>query len=90
MGNNKNKIAKNIYEKKTQAELASFLHATCFSPVESTLIKAVKNGNFETWPGLTAELIAANLPKQEATFLRHFDQTRKNPDQQKVRNYHWR
>ena len=44
---------KNVYEKKTQAEIASFLYATCFSPVKSTLIKAVNNGNFVTWTGLT-------------------------------------
>ena len=77
MGNNKNNIVNNLYENKTQAELASFLHSTCFSPVKSTLIKAAKNGNFETWPGLTVELISANLPKPEATVLGNFDQTRK-------------
>ena len=35
--------------------------------VKPTLTKAVKNGNMETWPGLTAEIISKNLPKSEAT-----------------------
>ena len=50
----KNNPVKNIYEKKTQAELARLLHETSFSPVESNLIKAVNNLKFVTWQGLTA------------------------------------
>ena len=45
---------KNVYEKKTQAEIESFLHATCFSPVKLALIKAVNNGNFVTCTWLTS------------------------------------
>ena len=43
-----------MFTKKTQAELATFLHVTCFSPVKSTLVEAIKNGKFSTWTGLTA------------------------------------
>ena len=67
-----------FYENKTQAELASFLHATCFNPVKPTFIKAVKNGKFSTWTGLKAKLIATHLPKSEATIFGNLDQTRKN------------
>ena len=49
VGDNENNIVKNVYGKK-QSELATFLHETFFSPVKSTLVKAVKNGNFVTWP----------------------------------------
>ena len=70
-----------LTKKKTQAYLASFSHSTCFSPVESTLIKDVNNGHFATCPGLTAGLIAAHLTKSEATIFGHLDQTRKTPDQ---------
>ena len=52
-----------MFMKKNQVDLAGFLHATGFSPVNSTLIKDVNNENFATWPGLTAELIASHLPK---------------------------
>ena len=55
-----------------------FLHATCYSPGKSTLTKAVNNGNLETWPGLTSELISGHLPKPEATIFWHLDQTPKD------------
>jgi hypothetical protein len=38
-------------------ELINYLHATAFSPVKSTWIKAIKNGNFATWPGLTEHAV---------------------------------
>ena len=74
----KKPLVNNVYEKKSQAQPASFLHATCFNPVKSTLTKAVKNVNFATCPWLTSELITANLPKLEANVFGNLDQTRKN------------
>ena len=35
--------------------LIPYLQACCFSPAKSTFLKAIKNGNFLTWPGLTAK-----------------------------------
>ena len=67
-----------MFMKNFQAELATFLYATCFSPVKSTFIKAAKNGNFPTWPGLMIKLIAAHLQKSEATIFGLLDQTLKN------------
>ena len=80
----KKNLVNNVYENKTQSELGSFLHATCFIPVKSTFIEDVNNGNLSIWPGLTEELIAAHLPKSEATFLGHLDQIIETPDPQKV------
>ena len=78
MGDNENNLVNNIDENETQEELASFLHPTCFSPVKLTFIKAVKNRNFATWPGLTAKLIAVHLPKSRVTIFGNLDQTQKN------------
>ena len=55
-----------------------FLYATCFSPVNLTLIKAIKNLNLETWLGLTANLISKNIPKLEANNFGNLDQSPKN------------
>lgn len=55
-----------------------FLHAACGSPVPSTWIKAINNGHFATWPGLTAELVRKHLPKSTATIKGHLNQQRKN------------
>ena len=55
----------------TKKELVRFLHDVCFFPVISTWIKAIINGNFATFPGLTAELVSKYLPKEEPTILGH-------------------
>lgn len=60
------------------ADQMEFLHAALFSPVVSTLTKAIKNGHLATWPGLTVENIRKYLPKSLATAKGHLDQTRKN------------
>lgn len=65
-------------KKKTIEELVQFLHASCCNPSPSTFIVAVKNGNFITWPGLTAELIEKYLPPSSATIKGHLKQERKN------------
>jgi hypothetical protein len=41
------------HDNSNQKELINYLHAACFSPVKSTWITAIKNGNFTSWPGLT-------------------------------------
>ena len=42
-----------IQKSQTKSDLAKYLHACCFSPAPSTLIRAINNGNLITWPGLT-------------------------------------
>jgi hypothetical protein len=46
--------------------------------VKATLLKAVKNGNFRSFPGLTAENVAQYCPdKANATVLGHLTQVQK-------------
>ena len=52
-------------------DLAIYYHRAVFCPVPSTLITETNNGNFSTWPGLTAELISRHLPKSLATAKGH-------------------
>ena len=75
-----------MFTKKKPNRVSKFLNATHFSPLESTLIKAINNASFATCPGLNKELIAANLPKSEATALGHLDQRMENIGQQKGGN----
>ena len=63
-----------IKKKQPKATLAQYLHATCFSPVPSTFIKAIQNNNFITWPGLTTKLIQRHLPPSIATEKGHIRQ----------------
>ncbi len=73
-----------INHHKTKSQLVKFLHAACFSPATSTFLRAFKNGNFITWPGLTEKLITKFLPTSEATIKGHLNQERKN--QQSTKN----
>jgi hypothetical protein len=38
------------HDNNNQKDLINYLHAACFSPVNSTWIKAIKNGDFSSWP----------------------------------------
>ena len=73
-----------ITKDKTKLDLASYYHASLFSPSISTFVKAINNRNLLTWPGLTSlnfnELIGTSL----ATELGHLDQARKISAQQNL------
>ena len=43
----------NAYQTNKIPELIQFLHATAFSPVPTTWIRAIQRGFFQSWPGLT-------------------------------------
>ena len=42
-----------VYDLPSVEALVHYMHATTGFPVKYTCIKAIKNGNFESWPGLT-------------------------------------
>jgi hypothetical protein len=49
-----------------------------FSPVKSTWIAAIKNGNFMSWPGLTESAVDKYLSKSSAKVKGHLSQQRMN------------
>jgi hypothetical protein len=54
-------------DNNNQKYLINYLHAACFSPVKSTWITAIINGNFLLWPGLTEHAVEKHLSKSTAT-----------------------
>ena len=56
---------------KTNKELIQFLHGCCFIPKPRTLLKAIKNWNFHTWPGLNNKQLLNHLPLIIAKSLGH-------------------
>ena len=66
--------ANNVYELTRKEDLIRYLHAACFSPTKTTWCAAITNGQFATWPGLTADLVMQHLPKEEATVKGHMRQ----------------
>jgi hypothetical protein len=65
------KAAHNVYELKTQAELIKYLHVAVGFPTKPTWIKAIKNKQFASWPGLTIKAVTKHFPKSEETLKGH-------------------
>ena len=71
-------LANNAFAMVTKPDLGMYYHCTAFSPDPTKFISAINNGNFSTWPGLTAELISKHRPKSLATAKGHNKLARKN------------
>jgi hypothetical protein len=71
-------IANNVYELHNTGALVNYLHKALFSPTESALLQAVKDGHLITWPGLTEDTIHKHLKLTPATARGHMNQRRKN------------
>jgi hypothetical protein len=88
----KQKIAPNIsqcnhaHDTNNQKDLIHYLHAACFSPVKSTWIKAIKNGNFSSWPGLNEQNVEKYLSKSTATAKCDLSQQRQNARTLKIKD----
>ena len=65
-----------IKKDNKQEELAHFFHDACFSPVQSTFVKAIYNGHFVSWPGLTSKLVKHHLKPSIAATKGHINQKR--------------
>jgi hypothetical protein len=67
-----------IRKDQTKTELAQYLYGCCSSPAVSTWKKAIKNGNFITWPGIDTISLDRDLPKSVASTKGYLDQECKN------------
>ena len=63
-----------IPRNKSARTLIQYLHATLYSPTKSTLLTAVQNGDFPTWPGFTVDNVVKFWEETPATALGHLDQ----------------
>jgi hypothetical protein len=74
------------HDKNNQKDLINYLHDACFSPVKSTWIKAIKNGNFSSWPGLNEHNVEKYLSKSTSTAKGHLNQQRQNVRTTKIKD----
>jgi hypothetical protein len=61
----------NVYSLLSIPQLVKYLHAAARFSVEDTWYKAVKAGNFITWPGLTPEAVRKHFPESDKTQQGH-------------------
>ena len=66
----------NVLETSSKEELAMYYHQTICSPPKTTFLKAIRNNQFKSFPGLTYELIAQHLPPSKATAQGHMTKLR--------------
>ena len=65
------------YDLPSVQALVHYLHAAAGFPVKSTWLKAIKAGNFATWPGLTYNNAAKYYPhSSDETIMGHLAQSR--------------
>merc|ERR1711966_167889 len=68
--------ANHLHQSSTKAETAEFYHQSLFSPPPTTLLKAIKNNQFDSFPGLVPSLLK-HLPPSTATAKGHMPKNRK-------------
>ena len=61
-------------------------HATAGFPFKEIWCEAIANGNYNTWPGLTAELARRYFPDADETIIETMSQKRKNIRSTKTKN----
>ncbi len=61
------KAIHNIYELKTQPKLVHYYHAAAGFPTKPTWLKAIKNKQFASWPGLTVDVVNCHYPDSDET-----------------------
>jgi hypothetical protein len=74
------------HDNNNRKYLINYLHAACFSPVKSTWIMAIKNGNFSSWPGLTEHAVEKHFSKSTSTTKGHLNQQRQNARTTKIKD----
>ena len=84
-GSAKQQLNKNVYDLPSTEAAIRILHAAAGFPVKATWITAIKNGHYDTWPNLTAELADKYFPESAATQKGHMKKQRQNVRSTKIR-----
>jgi hypothetical protein len=71
-------VVNNVYATLSLPDRIAYLRVACFSPVQDMWINAIENGNFATWPGLTAENVHEHLPKSDTMVNVQLNQQRQH------------
>ncbi len=74
----KQEVAANVYTLPSMPQTIRYLHAAAGFPTKDSWIKAIKNGNYSTWPGVTAEAVNRHFPESIETQKGHMKKQRQN------------
>ncbi len=74
----KNEVAANVYSLPSITQTIRYLHAAAGFPTKDSWVKAIKNGNYNTWPGLTVDNVNKHFPESVETQKGHMKKQRQN------------
>jgi hypothetical protein len=57
----------NVYDLKVQSEVIAYYHAAAGFPTKPTWVKAIRNGHYSSWIGLTAKSADKYFPESNET-----------------------
>ncbi len=81
----KREEANNVSNLPLTKETIRYLHASAGHPVEDTWTKAIKAGNFTTWPGLSVKAVHNYFPESDETNAGHMNKQRQNVQSTKIK-----
>ena len=61
----------NVYELPSTEQVVRYLHACAGFPTKTTWIKAIRAGNYATWPHLTVKAVQQHFPESDETQQGH-------------------
>jgi hypothetical protein len=61
----------NVYELPSTEQTIRYLHAAAGFPTKSTWLKAIRNGNYLTWPMINVKNVGKHFPESEETQQGH-------------------
>jgi hypothetical protein len=70
------KAIHNVYKLKTQPKLVQYYHAAAGFPTKPSWLKAIKNKQYASWPGLTWEVANKHYSESEETLKGHCRKTK--------------
>ena len=74
----------NVYELPSIEQAVRYLHAAAGYPVKSTWLKAIRSGNYATWPLINVKNVAKHFPESEETQYGHMRSQRQGVRSTKV------
>ncbi len=78
-------LASKVYDLPLIAQTIRYLHAAAGFPTEETWIKAIKKGNYSTWPTITPTLVRRHFPESDETQQGHMKRQRQGVRSTRVR-----
>jgi hypothetical protein len=78
MDKEKQEAAANVYSLPSIPQAIKYLHALVGIPIKDTWVKAIKNGNYVSWLGLTIKAVNKHFPESIETQQGHMKKQRQN------------